>query len=664
MKARERKSLLIGFGGLLWLLAVFLMYAYTHKPFTPSQAALLVKESWQIAVAFGIVSLAGGAGYRLFPTREGWNGLVLLAVQAALGFGVLALVIFAVGVTVGFSGTIFTILFFIGAIFLYKSIFLWWKEWAAFTAIWQKSGKFEKALAGGVFFVLFISFAKSLAPSLAFDSLVYHLTLPKLYLLDGRISYIPELIFWGMPQQLEMGMTFAMALGGVEAAVLFSWALGALALIGLLGYLSDRFSVTVAWVGLGCVLVGQTFVDSLSWAYVEWTVMLYGFAVFVLLDAWSVDREGKLLWLAALLAGFAVGTKYTAGVLLVAVVPLIFVAHGKKGTRNALKDLFAFGIITLLVISPWLLKNFMATGNPVYPLLFPAGEMNAFRLELYQGDPAWGDWRDLIFLPWRATIWGINGAVGYSAEIGSLLLAFSVFAGLNWREQDDEQKTALRTAFWITFVGFVLWAVAGRTSRLLIQSRLYFVFFPAWAMLAGVGFENFSKLRASGVRFGRVASALLLLSFGFGLYQSATSFVALSPLKVLFGVQTPSKYREQALGRYETAMSTLAELPEDANILFLWETRGFACVPYCEPDEVIDRWYADLRTYGSPDAVLDAWRNAGYTHLFFNKRGADFIQEDDAAYTANDWRALDAALGQLELLYDFDGEYQIFSLEY
>ncbi len=662
MKTSAKKTLLTGIVGILWLLAILLMYAYTHKPFTPAQVAHLLREGWQITVALGITSLAGGLGYKLFPPREDFHPMAGMAIQAALGFGVFGILIFFLGVSIGFSFVIFSVLFLLSLIFLLKDVFAWWRQGSAFSAIWQESDHFEKGLAFGILFLLLVAFLKSLAPPLAFDSLVYHLTLPKLYLLEGRISYIPELIFWGMPQQVEMLYTFAMTLGGTEAAVILSYFVGSFTLTGLLGYLSQRFSIRVAWVALVSLLAGQTLSDALSWAYVEWIVMLYGFSVFVLLDAWKQNRDRKLFWIAAILTGFAIGTKYTAGILLVAAFPIIFLANSGRDIKFALKDILLFGGLASLIVSPWLIKNILATGNPVYPLLLPAGEMNIYRLHLYQGDPAWGDWRDALFLPWRATIWGLSGKVGYSAEIGSLLLAFSPLVWIGWKERDDDEKGSLQTALIITLTGFLLWAVAGRTSRLLIQTRLYLALFPAWAILAGVGFESFAKLRASGIRFGRIASALLVLSFSFNIFQTGVDAVRLGVGKSFLGAQTPSLYREQALGRYETAMTAITELSSDSQVLMLWETRGFACVPQCEPDEVIDRWYADLRIHSSSEAVLDAWRDAGYEYVLFNKRGAGFIRENDAAYSDDDWVALNEMLMQLELVKDFDGEYEIYSL--
>ncbi|MBT3188775.1 MAG: hypothetical protein HN736_01895 [Anaerolineae bacterium] len=664
MDAKAKKTLLIGLAGILWLLAVMLGYAYTHKPFSPEQVFVLGKAFWQLFIGVGIISLMGALGERFFPIiKKEFSPLEAIAIQSALGMGVLGIFVLVLGMSIGFSSIIFGVLFLILAIFLRKDLLLWWRSWGAFTPIWRKSTVFEKILASGVLFILIVTLAKSLVPPLAFDSLVYHLTLPKIYLLDGSINYVPELIFWGMPQIQEMGQTFAMALGGTESATVFSWTLGALTLTGLLGFLSEKFSTRTAWVALATLLSGFSLSDSLSWGYVGWATMLYGLSFFLLLDLWRSRGENKLLWISALILGFAMGTKYTTAILAGGALVIIFSANNGRGIKPTLRNIFIFGGITFLTFSPWLIKNWLATGNPFYPLLFPSGAMDANRLLLYQDDPVWGDWRDALFLPWQATIWGVEKKSGYSAEFGALFLALSPLVWVGWRERSNEQRKSLSVALIITITGFIIWAIAGRTTRLLIQTRLYYAFFPAWAILAGVGFDGFSKLRAVEIRFGRIASALVILAFGFNVFVTGLNFTQLRVAGALLGAQTHAHYRERALGTYESAISALVELPPDSQVLMLWETRGLACIPKCKPDETIDRWYADLRNYGSSDAVLDAWQSAGNTHVLFYKRGADFVRENDSAYNDTDWSVLEMLLEELIFLEDFGVDYQLFSLQ-
>lgn len=660
MGIKEKKELIWGWMGILWLLVVLVGYSAIHKPFTLAQISRLSQLLWQVLVMVGIVFLSGGLGFRFFPSAKKWSPLVYLTMQVALGFGILSLATLILGTCFGFSNLIF---FFLGwVIIANKSILLWAIQWRVLGQILRKMDKFEKILASGVAFIFFVTFAQSIAPPIAYDSLVYHLTLPKIYLLTGRINYIPELIFWGMPQLQEVGMTLSMSFGGAEAAVLLSWALGILTLVGLFGYLNEVFSSRIAWVTVTVLLTGSGFSALLSLGYVGWTTMLYGFALFVSLVAWRQNPKKEILILAAVFLGFALGTKYTTGILFPVAVFVIVEKKKTKGTKNILLDLFSFISITFLVFSPWAIKNFLATGNPIYPLLFPAGEMNNYRLFLYQNDPAWGDWRDIIFLPWRATILGKASRLGYSFSIGPLLLGLSVFAMIGWHERNDDQKSVLSLAALFTIMGWLIWAIAGRTSLLLIQTRLYLAFFPMWAILAGVGFACFSHLRTARIRFDYLAKALVLLSFSFTIFSMGVHFVRVGVAQTLLGMQSASAYREHFLGAYETVITSLDKLPDDARVLMLWETRGFACVPQCEADETIDRWYADLRSYGSVDQVLAAWEDAGYTHLLYHKLGADFIRKNDPAYTREDWRKLDNLLRELRLEKDYDGIYQIYLL--
>src|SRR5579859_945597 len=60
-----------------------------------------------------------------------------------------------------------------------------------------------------------INFIGALGPELAFDALWYHLTLPKIYLLDHKIFYIPGGLFYysAMPKLAEMIYIGALSLG-------------------------------------------------------------------------------------------------------------------------------------------------------------------------------------------------------------------------------------------------------------------------------------------------------------------------------------------------------------------------------------------------------------------------------------------------------------------
>ncbi len=660
------RTLLLGTFAVLWLLFVMVAYAATHKPFDATFLLAFSLALWRVALAAGTLAVAGGVGRRLLgdldddlapPTR--------LAFQAALGLGLLGLGVFALGVVGLWHPLALAAALLLTGLLVRREIVRWGRDWRGLRPLWEGGGALGRALALGSAFLLLCTLTTALAPPLKWDALTYHLTLPRAYLLAGRLVYVPEIMHWGMPQQTEMLYTLAMALGGAEAAATLGWAIGALTLVGLLGFAAQRLSPRAAWVTLAALLAGGTLSASLAWAYVEWPLMLYGLATLIALVRWREGHTRRALLLAGLFGGFALATKYTAGMLFLfgAALTLWDALSRRRSLRGAFGDAARFLGLGALVAAPYLAKNALATGSPFYPLLFPAGAMDSFRLEYYQGGAPWGTWLDALLLPWSVTFLGREGGVGPSASIGPLLLGLGALAWVGARGGDARRREMIGVAALFTLGGFLLWAVVSRFSSLLIQTRLYVAFFPAWALLAGAGFEAVAARRVPGLRFGRLLAALVLLAFGLNLIETATQTLRRGAPNVLLGLSAPEAYRTRNLGAHEAAMAALRALPPDSRTLMLWETRALSCWPRCDPDEVIDRWYADVRRYRSPARVLQAWREAGYTHLLLYLDGAAFVREHDPRLTPDDWANLDALLDSLPAPQVIEGTYALYTLE-
>jgi hypothetical protein len=503
----------------------------------------------------------------------------------------------------------------------------------------------------------------SVAPPVKFDALVYHLTLPKIYLLSGDVRFVPEIMFWGMPQIGEMLFAWSMGLAGTETAAILGWWVGVLALCGLMGYTADRFSHNAGWVAATALISGYTMTILLPSGYVEWFSVFFGVGVIIAFDVWCNlgDRAG-LVW-AGIISGLAMGTKYTNGVLFIASMGVVLINshYTKKGFRKSITNLAAFMIPAILVFSPWLIKNMLATGNPLYPLIFPAGSMDRFRLEAYQLPP-WGDWQDILLLPLRATTTGFEGAPGYSASISPLLLALAPFSLLGFKNRTDKQRVALLICATLGIIGLIIWLLASRVSGFLIQTRLYFGIFPAFAVLAGAGYRALAEIRLPGLRLERIVAVMISLVLGFNILQVATEFIESRALNVLFNVETPEDYLNNNLGWYNPAAQAIKNLPAGSRVLMLWEPRSFYCQTKCIPDEILDTWRHARQTVGAPDDIIDSWRDDGYTHLLYNHFGANFIRSNDESYNNSDWEALDDLLARLDAPVEFGGAYELYSL--
>lgn len=653
--------LLLGLLGTVSLLAVILAYTYTHKPFSPAELLNLLIAIWRVLICAAILSLGGGSGHFALK-RMNDQSLSTAVIQAALGLGIISPAILLLG-AFSLNAWILGSVFVAAYVFLRKDILAWWKSLAACRIYWQAAEGFEKTVAFLSFLILGFSFITALAPPISFDALTYHFAIPKTYLITGRITYLPEIMFWGMPQQTEMLYTLAMRFGGDESAALLGWGIGVLTLAGIFDFTHSKFGIKAAWAAVACLLAGQTISAALAWGYVEWPMMLYGTGMLIAFSDWKEGKKQSRLVLAGIFAGMALTTKYTAGIMLLAGLTIILAEFKGRRPRDVLGDLALFSGAAAAVMAPWLIKNVLATGNPFYPLIFPAGTMDCLRLHFYQTNPVFGSWGEMLLLPWQATVWGIDGKSGYSASIGPLLLGFSLMAWVGWSARSQKEKDAIRLALIIMIVSLALWAIASRMSGLLIQTRLYASLLPAWAFLAGVGFDALSRQQGAGIRFGRVARALAILVLFFNFFQSGIEFLARGDLNVVAGLESREEYLTKNLGPYQAAMQTINTLPPDSKILMLWEPRGYYCLPRCDSDEIIDRWFHDSRRYGSVQAILESWRLEGYTHLLVHRVGAKFIRQAGSRFfIEEDWAKLENLFSALPSPIEIGGSYQLYPL--
>lgn len=657
----SRVQKLLIYTGLVLLIGITSSYYLWHKPFSPELVLALGGATWKILASGGIVLLSGALGAWLVRLDH-LQALVRLFLQASLGLGILSLITLLVGATLGFHSWFFFGMSVLGILFLAKPAWKWLMDWKEVGLLWRGSGRLGRTIGVGTALILLLTLLTALAPPLKFDSLVYHLALPQIYLDTGRLVYVPEIMFWGMPQLGEMLYTWAAALGGVSAGAVLGWWSGLLTLVGLFGFVQANLGLRPAWVCLAALLSGFTLATSLGWGYVDWFTVLYGLVFLITQHYWRSTGLRTWLLFSGLAAGFAFGVKYTAGVLFIAGLWAVFGPARLSGTFAArVKDAFEYSAAAALTALPWLAKNWIATGNPFYPLFFSAGAMDALRLELYQGGEAWGGWQDVLFLPLRATLMGVELAPGYSASIGPLLLGLGLFATLPARSSRKKHAAVLYSAAWVALPVLLIWAVAGRFTGYLLQTRLYFCIFSSLALLAAGGYRKLAQYSFSGVRFGRIANALILLVFCMNLVEVSLYSLKQGAYEEILGIKTDEDYIAANLGWYGQAMKAVRDLPEGSRTLMLWETRSLNCLPGCEPDEVIDRWLHDLNRWGTPDAVLDGWRNEGFTHLLFYKAGANFLRQGGSIST-EDWQALDRLTGALDPAVPFGDAYMLYTL--
>jgi len=670
------------FSFLILLTAILSAYYWVHKPVTPAQAAALASPLADAAVAGLLTLVGGGLGRRLLGRwKRDESALYLnlgeqVMVQVALGWGVMGLSLLALGLLHLYYSDLIWALTALALLLIGRDAWAWLRDLGSTLGrLWEQwfSGPLRFTQFVGAFglLVLVLSGLRALAPPVTWDALVYHLTLPKLYAANHQLKLSTDIIFTGMPHLTEMLYTAAILLRGEIAAQLLGWIFGALLALGLAAHASQLFKdENLAALAPAILFSSVTVALSPTWAYADVLVMLYALAVLITLRQWRVSHEWRWLWLSGILAGFTLGCRYVGFLVLVAGVALLLLTAYGRGFWVRVFAAVTFVGIALLVFIPWPLKNWIFTGSPIYPLLLPAGNMDSLRLWFYnRPDLIKYDLLSLLraalIFP-RATFIGVQGGNDYDVTLGPLFGLLGLGLVLGWRRLEAELRRELWPVLLFVLISYGGWVALTLTSVLALQSRLFFFFFPALALVGVGGLAALRLFDTPLLRLSFIVNAVLILALGLTAFEIITNFVTHSPLAYDLGLQTAEDYRAANLGQYVLMMDRLNTLTPRSRVKFLWEARSLECAAtiHCEPDVVIDRWWHLRRTLVTADAILAAWKAEGVTQVLIYDTGLNFVRDRaDNGFTDADWIELDALRSQMQFVEDIGGTYSLYSVQ-
>jgi 4-amino-4-deoxy-L-arabinose transferase-like glycosyltransferase len=654
---------------LLWGVTVFLAYYVVHKPVTVDEVVAIARLALILLGWLGTIALANLIGQAVQPLLAHLPKRFGFALRIGFGLGMLGYFLLALGFVRGYWPVLAWVVTAAALPFALPRLISDLR--ASLPSLPETN--VQRALAAFVVLMLAIAFLLALAPPTAWDSLVYHLTGPKLYLQEGGLHHDLDLPYLGFPQAGAMLFLWGQMLVGPELAQLIHLSFAILTLM-LLSHSVRTFSPTGRWLTAALLLGVPTAVMLASWAYVEWITMFAVLASFLLIrEVGAGDVAGKQgdrwrLWMMAL-AGFfaamAFNTKYTAIGALLGLVILILLE------RRSWRCLGVFIGAAVLSVLPYLLKNLVLTGNPIYPFFFDGNFWDSARASWYS---RWGTGLNLLQLlisPWEATIFGLEGGVvvghpPYSATVGPALLALMPLLALRFNQRSQETRRLLRALLLLCGIAFIVWIVQCASSLLLVQTRLLFPILPLAVILAGLGYEGLSErerwTRLVRLVFGTLIGVMLALNAVEGVIHAAEA----SPARVLLGLETESEYLASRLGEYAYVMADVNQLPEGSRIRFLWEPRSYYCAGHviCEPDALLDRWWHDHQLTPDAGELAERWREEGVTHVLIFHTGSQAVRvEGFDPLSENAWDALDDFMEtQLVKLSLRDGGYAIYAL--
>lgn len=323
-----------------------------------------------------------------------------------------------------------------------------------------------------------INLIGALGPELAFDALWYHLTLPKLYLQNHSVFFIPGglLYYSAMPKMGEMFYIAGLAFNNEILAKLTHFSFGLLTclalykiqrkffspFISMIGVLIFYSNLVVAWESITAYIdLFRSFFEIMAlWAFINW---------------WD-GQKIKWLFLSAVMVGLAISAKLLSVGSLIIFTTLVILKDLKKfssmpkarNTKYLIINTFIYWLIALAIPLPWFIFSYINTGNPVYP----------FFTQIYKITP-----ETISFLGFPKEIWNLfTNSPDLLTPLYMIFLPLIIFSFSGFRKE-------IKIIAVYSILALFVWYFTPRTGG----GRFILPYLPAFSILCAAAYSQILK---------------------------------------------------------------------------------------------------------------------------------------------------------------------------
>jgi len=501
-------------------------------------------------------------------------------------------------------------------------------------------------------------------PPVSRDALTHHLAIPKLYLKHGGLYEIPDVEFSYYPMNLDLLYMIPLYFGNDTIAKYIHFAFALLTSFLIFSYLKKRLDSLYALLGVVLFLSLPIILKLSITAYVDLGLVFFSTAALIYLFKWiDNDYKIKYLLIPAVFCGLAMGTKYNGLIVLFILslfIPFVFISDSKKKIKAKDSEdksplikiqlkAVGFGVIfifiALLVFSPWMIRNYAWTANPIYPLydqifnrhipVFPDTPTD-HQIHGPAADPQqtakvkstrWGpfairkviygeSWWEIALIPVRIFFQGQDDSPKhFDGKLSPFLFLLPFFAFF----QINRNSPALRTEkkFFIFFaILFILYAFSTTSIRI----RYIAPIIPPLVILATFGFHNIASALTNRWKklpnwFSKVCILFLggaLIAYnGIYIFQQ---FKYVQPFSYLSGQISRDDYIVKYRPEYSIYQYANRNLPDNVKMLGLFlGNRHY----YSDRKLIfgVNEFKESVNRSDSADILLKDMKENGYTHV-------------------------------------------------
>jgi 4-amino-4-deoxy-L-arabinose transferase-like glycosyltransferase len=467
-------------------------------------------------------------------------------------------------------------------------------------------------IAAGVAVLLASPFLAAGVPDYGYDAFAYHLALPERYLFRNRIVLTPLYPHSAFPQTVEMLYLIALSLDSGALAKLIHLQLAVFTAAAVFA-VARTASARAGWLAVVILAADPLFNWEATVAYNDLAAALFTVLAAAAFHEWRRDASAAALRMAGLFAGACVAVRYPAALVPIAMALLVWLPAPWHRWRSKVRATAVLAAFATFVLSPWLVRNAVFTGNPLAPtaqtVFHRAGQEYFNPTALAQSvafTHAAGFGRgidDFLLLPVNLTLRARIGdytAFGFRAGVLYVAgaLAFLVLGG--------DRRSAAGTSSKLAGIITVFWFFAAQEPRYLLPALCLA------AIAGGIGLDLLlARRRGPALLLWLIPaaallhaqwSAIVLLPYRYG--------YALGGLSVAgFESQEPALALVPALRHVMGPGDRLLPIHEARGYFY----RGLDYVP-ASPPEVMQL----VHEAPTPAALADRLRALGITHVLVN----------------------------------------------
>lgn len=622
--------------------------------------SILIQHSLNLGLITGLSLMAVGLG-RLVLYKTSLHCLSnteAFIFGAGLGFGILSYSVFFLGACQALYPFMVYLLLGISALI---SLMGWKVRFS--NSVKSETGKkrlgfFEITACLLLLLCLLLALLIVLTPAIGKDALIYHLAVPKLYLQNHGFYFIPGNIFCNYPLNSEMLYLIGLNLRGDIVAKGVHFVMGLLILVSMYQF-SRRLVPSAQFIFLPLIIflsIPSVFVN-VHMAYNDLTVTFYTFLTVYAFLNWVSTKQTQWLAISGIFTGLSVATKYSTLLLpFMGFLGILYVSRRQEiDNRQALRFLGLYILSTLVVGSPFYIKNWILTGNPTYPFLYQIfggtgwDMAQARQYELFLENLGMGrGFFDYLLLPWNLSFHAKMNSPVFDGILGPMFILTLPFA--IWIRN---MPNTLKMAMVYCGLTFLFWAANVHQIRYLMP------IFPFLAIMTGYSLGYYRSNKG-------VFSLLLIFvvgSLGFNCYYIIKDFKDIKPIPFLTGWESRDTFLLRSVPSYNMYQFINARLPENSKVFFIYmKGKGYLCDRTYYTDSMIESYTMDKILSGAttPGQVYQELKDLGFTHILYDIR---YVFGDQSPFSI---RNRDLFLGfqtrYLELVKTSKEQYYLFCL--